>query len=239
MTTKKNIKNKSNFIELLGKLVLCLVVIIVISIFLTSENSNHRQFSTDTPYEKYEGSSHGDTFQVKVEDNITGEKRQYNINNISASTKQMESLSNISSSNKNYVKQNSTLVQQASKAYGFIISTDYKTIKYCSQYYPVNNLKRKFDSVFKDKKTKAVKILNNAFGPSGAKNLETSMMSNSSLIQTFHKQMEDDYQSVKRLATQDGIPNFTRKEYCKMIDESADEAAKDEYNKFKMVIPGF
>ncbi len=230
---------KNNFIGLLGKLILCLVALVIISIFLTSENSNHSQYSTDTLYAKYEASSHGDILQVKVEDNITGEKRQYNINNISASTKQMENLSDVSSSNKNYAKQNSELVRQASKAYGFIISNDYKIVKYCSQYYPVNNLKRKFDSMFKEKKTKAVNILNNAFGSSGAKTLETSIISNPNVIQTFHKQIEDDYQSVKRLAAQDGILNFTRKDYCKMIEDSADEAVREEYSKFKIVVPGF
>ena len=74
---------------------------------------------------------------------------------------------------------------------------------------------------------------------SGAKNLETVLMSRTNTVQMFQKQMEDDYQSIKRLAAQDGVQNFTRTQYCKLLDESADMIIDEEYDKFKKMLPEF
>ena len=250
MTTKKKFTNQNNIFDKLIWGVIFVLVFVMTSYFRNSEyikkhsdstDYNTKSYSTDTNYKKYTGVSGDDSLIVNVDDKLTGKQNQYTIDDLSASVKRLENLSvpSISSSNKNYVKQNSTLVSEASAAYGFIISNDYKTVKFCSKYYPVSNLKRKFDIRFQYKKLKAEKILNNAFGVSGAKNLEVALMSNTSMIQTFQKQMEDDYQSVRKLAAQDGIPNFTKTQYCKMLDESADMLVDEEYDKFKKMLPGF
>ena len=131
--------------------------------------------------------------------------------------------------------QNKNLTSQASKAYGFIIANDYKTVKYCSQYYTVKNLKQKFDAKFKDKKLKAESILNQSLGKNGAEQLKTKMISNKDVLQLFHDQVEEDYQLTKR--TFDS--SLTRAQYCKNIDDYADDAVKSEYNKFQKIVPGF
>jgi len=238
MANKKVSEDKSNIFSTLGYVAVAIAIIVVVPIMKESRNTGRTtRYSTDTKYQKYTGVSNGDSISLRMDDKLTGESHQYKIDNLSDSANQLKA--SVSSANKNYAKQNSALVSQASKAYGFIISNDYKAVKFCSQYYPVSNLKRKYDARFKDKKAKAAKILNNAFGESGAKNLETTMMSNTSVVQTFQKQMEDDYLSVKRMAAQDGIPNFTRKQYCKMLDESADDIVREEYNKFQTMVPNF
>lgn len=240
MANKRVSEDKTNILSTLGYVAAAIAIIAVVPIMKESGNTGRTtHYSTDTKYQNYTGVSSGDGLSVKVDDKLTGNSYQYKINNISDSANQLKNSISVSSANKNYAKQNSALVSTASKAYGFIISNDYKAVKFCSQYYPVNNLKRKYDARFKDKKAKAVKILNNAFGDSGAKNLENTMMSNTSVVQTFQKQMEDDYLAVKRMAAQDGIPNFTKKQYCKMLDESADDVVREEYNKFQIMVPNF
>ena len=243
MTNKKISKDsddKENIFSTLGWVAGAIAIIILVPIIKESGNTGRpTHYATDTKYQKYTGVSNGDTLSVKMDDKLTGSSHQYKIDNLSDSANQLKNSIYVSSANKNYAKQNSTLVSTASKAYGFIISNDYKAVKFCSQYYPINNLKRKYDARFKDKKMKAAKILNNAFGDSGAKNLENTMMSNASVVYTFQKQMEDDYLAVKRMAAQDGIPNFTKKQYCKMLDESADDVVREEYNKFQIMVPNF
>ena len=58
-------------------------------------------------------------------------------------------------------------------------------------------------------------------------------------MQVFKKQMEDDYLTLKRLAVQDGEPNFTRKQYCKTLDENADFLVEEDYKKFQLMVPNF
>lgn len=199
---------------------------------------NHR-YSTEnlnTKYTNYSMSTSGDTVNFKMHDKTTNNESSYNVN-IKDSAKKFNPV--IEEQQKKYLTQNKELVSQASKAYGFIIANDYKLVKYCSQYYPVNKLKQKFDNRFKDKKLKAENILNKAFGQDGAKNFKTSIVSNQSVQQTFQKQIEDDYVLTRKMAVADGNNNFTRKEYCKMLDESADFAVETDYKKFKLMVPNF
>ena len=209
--------------------------------YQTKKYSNNINYSTDTDYKKYTGISSGDNFIVNVDDKQTGERQQYKINNVSASAKQLKDLTmpHMSSANQKYIQQNRELFLQALKAYGFIISNDYQAVKFCAQYYPIDNLKRKFDTRFKEKKAKAVSILTSGFGESGIKNIEISMLSNASVMQMLQKLTEDDYQTVKKSMLQDGVQNFTKTQYCKMLDETADVIVDTKYNDFKTMVPGF
>lgn len=198
-----------------------------------THDSNYKTYNLDTEYTDYSASTTKDTVKVKTVDKISNQKHEYNVKFDSKAG------SFGKNSNETYLKQNKELVSQASKAYGFIISNDYKAVKYCSQYYPVNNLKKKFDARFQTKRQKAENILNNAFGKTGAKDFANTILQQTTTLQVFQKQMEDDYLGVKKLAAQDGEPNFTRKQYCKMLDESADFAVEEDYKKFQLMVPNF
>lgn len=230
--------------------VVFIIVLILTANFRNSESRKHvnvyelykpKEYITNTKSKTYTGVSNKDSVYVKVEDKLTGEQEHYKVDGISTYVKQMadQTIPNMSSTNKNYLKQNSGLVSDASKAYGFIFSNNYKTVKFCSQHYPVNNLKKQFDLRFKDKKTKAINILNNALGKNGAQNLEQTLMSNTNLLHISYKQVEDDYMMTMRLATQEGIHNFTKKDYCRMLDDAAVEIVDEEYIKFKTILPNF
>ena len=176
---------------------------------------------------------------VTTTNKATNKQHKYKVD-ISESSKKLEpTVKSLSEEQKNYQKQNDKLISQASKAYGFIISNDYKLVKYCAKYYPVAKLKKKFDLRFKDKKNKAENILSKAFGASGTKEFAKSITTNSSVLNVFHQQVENDFQEMKKLLTMDGIYNFDRKMYCQAMDEDADFYVESDYENFKSILPGF
>ena len=89
------------------------------------------------------------------------------------------------------------------------------------------------------KKQKAENILTKAYGINGPKEFEHAILFKANTIQIFQEQTENDYLSVKKLAAQDGEPNFTRKQYCKMLDDAADFAVDEDFKKFKLMVPNF
>lgn len=176
---------------------------------------------------------------VTVDMKETNDHYQYNFPISDTSKSFKESLKNQSDEQKLYQKQNEALILDAAKAYSYIIAGDYKEIKYCSQYHPLNTYKRKFDIRFKDKLLKAETILNKAYGPNGAKNFQNSIISNKGVLQAAYQQAEDGYITTQKLMRNDGMQNFTREDYCKMIDENADVIIDEDYKKFQIIIPGF
>lgn len=199
-----------------------------------STNNRYTTDKLDTGYASYKMRSTGNNMQVTTHDNITGAEHTYNID-----TSNKPSAPNISTQQKRYLAQNKELVLQASKVYGFIALNDYRLVKFCSKYYPVKKFKQKYDNRFKEKRLKAENILENAYGVEGSASLKKSIMSNSDVLRVLYQQVEDDYQAIRGMAAQDGIRNFSRQDYCKLFEDSADEAVEQEYQKFKMMAPGF
>ena len=201
----------------------------------TTYRSNYKTTNINTEYQNYTYTSNStkDSVKVKVHDKIGAETHEYDIKFDN------DARNFINGADKEYIKQNNELILQASKAYSFIISNDYKAVEYCSHYYPINILKKQFDTRFQSKKEKAETILNNAFGENGAKNFADSFLNHSNIVQMAKEQMEDDYMTVKKLAVQDGEPDFTREQYCQMLDENADFAVEEDYKKFKILVPNF
>ncbi len=196
-------------------------------------SANYEAENVNTKHADYSMSKAGDVLEVKVHDKVVNQTNKYNLkfdNGIENFEK---------NANKKYINENQKLVSDASKTYGFILANDYKAVKYCSQYYPVNNLKQKFDVRFKTKKQKAENILTKAYGINGPKEFEHAVLFKANTIQIFQEQTENDYLSVKKLAAQDGEPNFTRKQYCKMLDDAADFAVDEDFKKFKLMVPNF
>ena len=176
---------------------------------------------------------------ITTTNQATNKQQKYEVDVSESSKKFNPTVRSLSEEQKIYQKQNDKLISQASKAYGFIISNDYKLVKYCAKYYPVAKLKKKFDLRFKDKKNKAENILSKAFGASGTKEFAKSITTNSSVLNVFHQQVENDFQEMKKLLTMDGIYNFDRKMYCQAMDEDADFYVESEYENFKSILPNF
>lgn len=176
---------------------------------------------------------------ITTTNQATNKQQKYEVDVSESSKKFNPTVRSLSEEQKIYQKQNDKLISQASKAYGFIISNDYKLVKYCAKYHPVTNLKKKFDSRFQDKKIKAENILNKAFGISGAKEFTKSITTNSSVLNVFNQQVENDFQEMKKLLAMDGIYNFDRKMYCQAMDEDADFYVEAEYENFKTILPNF
>lgn len=180
-------------------------------------------------------------FNIKVKDKTSDSDHEYNIGMADSAEKLKPMVKTLTAEQKNYQIKNKELISQASMAYAFIVANDYKLVRFCSKYHPVTKLKNKFDSHFKDKKIKAENILNTAFGKSGAKNFEYAIMSNPDMIKTQEQQIEDDYQSVRVMAAQYGVKNFSRKQYCQMFDDddAISFAIEADDKKFKTLLPNF
>lgn len=176
---------------------------------------------------------------ITATNQATNKQQKYEVDVSESSKKFNPTVRSLSEEQKIYQKQNDKLISQASKAYGFIISNDYKLVKYCAKYYPVTRLKQKFDLRFKDKKNKAENILSKAFGASGTKEFAKSITTNSSVLNVFHQQVENDFQEMKKLLAMDGMYNFDRKMYCQAMDEDADFYVESEYENFKTILPNF
>ncbi len=238
-------KKQNNSLPIIIGLAICIFASVCGKMAYTSIKNAHIKpnkpeiYSVNTDTKKYSIQTKNNNIYVNETDTATNAKYQYNVNLSDSTNKFRTDTKNISSEQTKYQKQNKELVAQASKAYGFIMANDYKLVKYCSKYYPVNNLKKKYDSRFSAKKNKAESILNKAFGNNGAKDFKNAMVSNPEVINMLQSQIENDYLSVKRLAAQDGVTNFTRKQYCKMMDEEADFAVETDYKKFKTMLPNF
>lgn len=196
-------------------------------------------YHVDTASKSYSMKTENNNVSVKERDIGTNKVHSYNVDISDSAKKLKTTYDNTSSAQKLYQMQNKELVAQASKAYGFIIANDYKLVKYCSNYYPVNNLKKKHDARFSAKKNKAETILNKAFGNNGAKEFANALVSNPDFIKAAQTQIENDYQAVKHMAAQDGVKNFSRYQYCKMMEEQADFAVQTDYKNFTNILPNF
>lgn len=198
-----------------------------------------KTYAVDTVSKNYSVTTANNNVSVRERDIATNNVHNYNVN-LSDSVKKLKTTyDNTNSSQKLYQMQNKELISQASKAYGFIIANDYKLVKYCSQYYPVKTLKKKYDARFSAKKNKAETILNKAFGSTGAKEFANALVSNPDFIKVAQAQIENDYQAVKHMAAQDGVKNFSRYQYCKMMEEQADFAVQTDYKNFTTIFPNF
>lgn len=209
---------------------------------LLKKPQNHKK--TETYHVNLDATEHTITTKntnvaIKTTDKMTGTTANYNVN-LGGSVQKIQSLAlNASPEQKEYQTQNKKLILEAIKAYSFIMANDYKVVKYCSQYHPVTNVKKKYDIRFKEKKNKAEYILNKAFGPSGANDIINAFISNPDIEKTFYAQVENDYQQFKSMLLQEGVANFTRQQYCEFTDEEADSFVETTYKDFKTILPNF
>lgn len=240
-------KTNDNVKLVIGAIVFCIASSLgkIMYSEMKASNINRTSASTydiDTDYQRYTVvTDKSNKVKIKVDDKQSTNSYQYSIDISDSTNKFKQTAKGLTAKHKDYQIKNKQLISQASTAYGFIISNDYKLIKYCNKYHPLPRLKVAFDSHFKEKKHKAETILNNAYGVSGAKDFEYALMSNPDVIKTFEQQIENDYQGVKAMAYQDGVKNFTRKQYCQMFDdnEAIAFAIDNDDKKFQAILPNF
>lgn len=178
---------------------------------------------------------------ITVVNKTTGYKNQYQVD-LSDSLKKINNMpEKYSREQEEYQKNNGELITQASRAYGAIIANDYKIVRFCSKYHPVTKWKNVFDAHFQDKKHKAERILDKAYGPSTAKNFEYAFATNPNVIKFYEQQIEEDYLNTKAKMQEEGYYNFSRIEYCQMLDDDSNISLylKTLDTEFKSLLPSF
>ncbi len=133
---------------------------------------------------------------------------------------------------------NQNVTKTAAAVYGFVLANDYKAVKWCAKHYPVNNLKNKFDKQFSSKKIKAMNIIEKNIGHKGLKQIILSL-EKTDIQALFLQQIDSDYQSIKKDFYEEGITNFSKKQYCMFLDDNADDLIEIEKHKFKELFQDF
>lgn len=142
----------------------------------------------------------------------------------------------LKSSNKYYISLNGNKIAEAMKVYSYVLSLR-DNIDFCQGYYPAKQLQTEYKKTFFQTGKKAENILVNAFGKEGFKLL---------ILKTFFsnqhlrlKTIEKDYQAMKQEANKEGITDFSRTQYCQILDNMASELAQNAKKEFQTLFPGF